>query len=491
MPRNILIGTLGERPGVVTCTLDCFWEKHNIQFDEIILVTTNKTTVTRGYKQLDKHLTGGDCPICKRYAGLKICLDTVNVPEILTEADNNEILSKILGHLRRESRPDTDIYLSLSGGLKHMSAILTFAGMLFPVSGLYHVTPRDERILERAEEERDRKVKQGDDISPELTWHYSVKKDFHIVRLPFIGLTPFFEALAQFVHFQHASQIEDKKIHEWFTTMEKDPNFEPSIRYLSKVLGSPIDQLTATGILKLQRFDYSFWHDCIKRGSRSQRGTPPFLWERWRTYKTLFTTQKVSDPIFDDFDSLFEQSIEWSELCRRFEAIYFEQLNPKIIRTLRARSINIVDLIKNAGRDALARWKREGGKGKQLKFNAKQIENQTSPVQICVDEHFSVMLYELIHNAIKFAEAMIEIEVTLSHIVIRNDGDPFQQTLWEKKPKSKLYPEQCSQHLLKFEIGDGSAGSGTEVKIKGYDIHRAAVDLPINALHIRDAKEYK
>lgn len=514
MPRNILVGAFGGGPGIITSLLDCFWEIHQLCFEKVILVTTDSPDMHQGYAELQNHLTKSDCPVCvnRQYTDLEVCLDVVEgVEEIVTETDINLFVSQFLGQLRKESQPDTNLYLCLSGGRRNMIASTVFAGMLFPVVGLYDANPRkriigpevkqkrenwhtlsddEKKALWEAEKALLRKVglqtEQIDEPPPTFGWHYDVKEDFNLVRLPFIGLTPFFEALTQIIRFQHGAQIKDSEIKNWFDNMQNDLNFTSIIHYFSKVIGAPIDQLSPTEILKLQQLDEPFWHDCIKWGTR-QSIQADALRSKWEKWKMIFTTQKVADALFDDFDELFKQSIDEGALRQKFESIY-QRLNQKIIQTLNARSQSLVSLINDAGRQALQRWTKAGGQSKYGSFP--KPKNDIKSSRICVDGDFAMMLTEIIHNAIKFADKTYETQVTLKQTTIWNDGVPLDKVKWEKSLKSKRYPEICLRHLLEFDIGPDPNGIGTEIKISGYDIHLAALRIPINAKEIRHAEDY-
>ncbi|MFQ6043124.1 MAG: hypothetical protein ACE5PV_19895, partial [Candidatus Poribacteria bacterium] len=318
-------------------------------------------------------------------------------------------------------------------------------------------------------------------------WHYDVKEDFNLVRLPFIGLTPFFEALTQIIRFRHGANI-DREMESLFENMLSDKNFTPIINYFSKVIGTPIDQLSPTEILKLQQLDEPFWHDCIKNGTREEIKADD-LKDKWEKWKMIFTMQKVADALFDEFDELFKQTVDEGALRKKFESL-FEQFNQQIIQTLNARSQALVESIKTAGSQALQRWKEAGGPSKRGKYSECQAVKSLQP-KICVDGNFAMTLMEIIHNAIKFAGKTYEIEVMSKHIAIRNDGAPFDEASWENSLKSKRYPEICRRHLLEFGIGLGPNETGAEVKISGYDIHLAAVGIPINAKDIRHANDYK
>jgi len=524
MPRNILIGTFGGGPGIITSLLDCFWERHQLRFEKVILVTTDSPIIHQGYDELQNHLTQSGCPICaaRQYTDVELCLDVVEgVAEIVTETDINLLVSKFLGQMRKESL-NTNIYLCLSGGRRNMIASTVFAGMIFPVVGLYDATPKRRIIGPEVKQKREEWHTLSDDEKksfweeekallrkiglqtepidqPPQTfgWHYNVLEDFDLVRLPFIGLTPFFEALTQIIRFQQGASIKDREIKNWFDNIQNDHNFTSIINYFSKVIGSPIDQLSPTEILKLQQLDEPFWHDCIKNGTREGIKADD-LKDKWEKWKMIFTTQKVADALFDDFDELLrkannvlaprKQSRDEGALRKKFESIY-QQFNQKIIQTLNARSQPLVESIKAAGSQALHRWKKSGGPSKHGKYSECQAVKSLRP-KICVDGEFAVMLMEIIHNAIKFAGKTYEIEVMSKHIAIRNDGVPFDEAGWEKSLKSKRYPEICRRHLLEFGIGIGPNGTGTEVKISGYDANLAAVEIPINVSEIRHPEDY-
>ena len=493
MPRNVLIGTLGASPGIVTCTLDCFLEKHTppIQFDKIILVTTNNKKVTQGYEELKEHLDRGECPICsKRYSGLEIVFDTVGVPEILTEADNNEILSKILGHLRRESLKDTDIYLSLSGGRKQMSAILAFAGMLFPVAGLYHVTPTDDIIPIRAAEELKRKREQGQPIPPELTWHYDVEKEFHIVRLPFIGFTPFFEA---FVHLarrwtgisEQPEQLmkeveaERQKVEAWLGGMMQNSDFVESVDHLYQVLQTPITELTARELLRLEQNEPRFWHACIKHGVNDPKCTIPQLKTKWEEQKALFIANKVADPLFGEFDAIFKDDVIQKYVVReRFKQLH-QQLNQKICDNLRAVSENMEDWIKRLADDAKEETNR-------LAFEFHYNDGATQDIVICTGPELDIVIKEVLINALKHGSSLATIDVNPTGIIISNDGD-FDRKKWNESLRARDTQRICNDYNLKFDIG--STADGTVRATISWGQFRHA-NLPINAQTIVEGGGY-
>ena len=385
MPRNILVGTFGGGPGIITNLLDCFWEIHQLRFEKVILVSTDSQIAHQGYAELKDHLEQSGCPICvaRQYTDVGVCLKPVpGVPDTVTEADNNALVSRLLEQIREQSQPDTNIYLCLSGGRRNMIASTVFAGMLFPVVGLYDATSKkgisgdrvkqareawhtlsDDEKKALWEEEKALLSKIGletepiDKSPPTFGWHSNVEEDFNLVRLPFIGLTPFFEALTQIIRFQHGANI-DREMENWFNNMQNDSNFTSIIHYFSKVIGSPIDQLSPAEILKLQQLDYPFWHDCVKWGTKEEIQADDLKkgWEKW---KMIFTTQKVADDIFDEFDELFTRALDEVVLYKEFESLY-QQFNQKIIQTLNARSQSLVELIKDAGSQARERWKKSG-----------------------------------------------------------------------------------------------------------------------------------
>ncbi|ODS36717.1 MAG: CRISPR-associated protein Csx14 [Candidatus Altiarchaeales archaeon WOR_SM1_79] len=137
---NVLITTLGGSPAVVTETIDAF-KKKNISIEKVVVVCTNNKYVLRGFEDLKKHLKEDYTPPIEYSNPMYIESDDIRTPE-----DNQEFMDKLYEAIEKEKREGNDIYLSIAGGRKTMSALAALAGQLHGVSKVYHVIINDPDI---------------------------------------------------------------------------------------------------------------------------------------------------------------------------------------------------------------------------------------------------------------------------------------------------------------------------------------------------------
>ena len=140
---NVLISSLGESPAVVTETVDALEREERIQIDQVVTIGTSDWAVDLSRQALEEEFA--------RSEGRRVHYfpDRVEVQELLTEDDHVSYLNLVATWLR--SYQGRDVYLSLSGGRKTMSAIVTIAAQIYGVKMLCHIVPLDEELERRGE----------------------------------------------------------------------------------------------------------------------------------------------------------------------------------------------------------------------------------------------------------------------------------------------------------------------------------------------------
>jgi len=139
MPQNILIAALGEHPAVVTGMVKALREFEDIWIDTLHVLypeNTGKEIAGWGYLLMETHLDG-ICDVWPVPLGFPDANTTDKSIEFL------RILVGLLGPYRDEM--EYNVYLSLAGGRKNMSALMALVSQFFPtVKGLYHLLDKEE-----------------------------------------------------------------------------------------------------------------------------------------------------------------------------------------------------------------------------------------------------------------------------------------------------------------------------------------------------------
>ena len=136
MAKNVLIATLGESPIVVTSMVKALQAQKKMTIDQLhVIHSQGEKLIGLGYDMVKEHLER-----------------TCNVmPRILPFADTNSrktsmMFLQVLSDLIQSHEDAGDnVYLSLAGGRKNMSALMAVTCQLFEcVRGLYHILDRHE-----------------------------------------------------------------------------------------------------------------------------------------------------------------------------------------------------------------------------------------------------------------------------------------------------------------------------------------------------------
>jgi CRISPR-associated Csx14 family protein len=136
---NVLIASLGESPIVVTAMYDLLTRRAGVEIERIIALHPE------GYVSLAfdyiKEALDGRCEVISERLPFKDADD---------EAKSYTFLRTLYRLLDDAQKRGQEVYLSLAGGRKNMSALMALLVPLFPcVKGLYHVIDMDESSQHR------------------------------------------------------------------------------------------------------------------------------------------------------------------------------------------------------------------------------------------------------------------------------------------------------------------------------------------------------
>ena len=142
MERNVLIATLGESPIVVTSMVDALQAKEGVKIDQLHVIHPPNTEklITDAYQLVADHL-GDQCSVnpCE-----------LSFPDTNTSEASIEFLQILSDLIQRHEHEQDNVFLSLAGGRKNMSALMAVTCQFFScVRGLYHILDRHENNPEK------------------------------------------------------------------------------------------------------------------------------------------------------------------------------------------------------------------------------------------------------------------------------------------------------------------------------------------------------
>lgn len=175
---NILISSLGESPAVVTETVDVLEREERIKIQRVVTIGTSQHEVQESQRVLHEEFN--------RFDGGRIAYIPCGIEsqDLLTEKDHLEFLNLVATSLR--DYQFAEVYLSLAGGRKTMSAVMTIAAQIYGAKMLCHVVPLDEEL------ERLGEIRMWSSLPHEeqqRVLHPPADK-VRLVHLPFISLFP-------------------------------------------------------------------------------------------------------------------------------------------------------------------------------------------------------------------------------------------------------------------------------------------------------------
>jgi CRISPR-associated Csx14 family protein len=140
---NILISSLGESPAVVTETVDAIEREERIKIQQVITVGTSEWSVQLSQEALREEFHQFE------EGRITYIPDGIQAQDLLTEDDHVDYLNRVATWLR--TYREHDVYLSLAGGRKTMSAVMSIAAQIYGAKMLCHVVPLDEELERRGE----------------------------------------------------------------------------------------------------------------------------------------------------------------------------------------------------------------------------------------------------------------------------------------------------------------------------------------------------
>ncbi len=120
---NVLISSLGESPAVVTETVDALEREEKIEIDQVITIGTSEWSVDLSQDVLRQEFK------CFQGAQIAYIPNQISAKDLLSEEAHLEFLDTVATNLKAYQFANK--YLSLAGGRKTMSAIMTIAAQIY------------------------------------------------------------------------------------------------------------------------------------------------------------------------------------------------------------------------------------------------------------------------------------------------------------------------------------------------------------------------
>ncbi len=179
--KKVLLATLGESPAVITEAIDRL-KKEGISIDYVVIITTKDTYATSSLELLYKHIP--------EYYNGKVELHNTRILETFYDVDSDtaaiEFMNQACDVLRVYRKMGWEVYVSIAGGRKTMSALLALAVQFYGAQRLFHVLVEDP-VLEQeghiSKLQNKRREEQTRVLHPPM-------EQIKLVNLPFIGLFP-------------------------------------------------------------------------------------------------------------------------------------------------------------------------------------------------------------------------------------------------------------------------------------------------------------
>ncbi len=224
MSKKVLISTLGETPSVVTEALDYLIDK-SIKIDEVVLLTTVDSDSEESLNLLYEHIQ-------EHYRIFKIFSEqTQAYNDIDNENSLMEFMENVCKSLKKYKDMNYDIYASIAGGRKTMSALMALAVQIYGAKELFHVIVTDPELEKKSNIcylrffPKDEKVK----------FLHPARDKIKTVRMPFIGLFPWISDITKALK---GEPVEKKEVKELliYNNLVKDNEPTDEGRIFLKIL---------------------------------------------------------------------------------------------------------------------------------------------------------------------------------------------------------------------------------------------------------------
>ena len=195
MPKkNVLLSSLGLSPAVVTETIDAL-ENAGLQINTVVLLSTSNERIMDTYVPL-LHADFTDT-----YQGkIKLIPAPIASDDIWTAQDNLDFIKLATTFLNTYRKRGDNVYVSIAGGRKTMSAAMAIIAQLFGAKGLYHVLVPEEIERKRLDYEE---LKNSPQARREA-FHPDVSL-MELVSIPVVGLFPYMSQITSILQGEGAN----------------------------------------------------------------------------------------------------------------------------------------------------------------------------------------------------------------------------------------------------------------------------------------------
>jgi len=179
--ENVLIATLGESPIVITAMHDLLKKEKGLAIDRVVVLHPNDTEeqalISFAFDLIRQVLQ--DTYKCA------VMPEPLPFEDVANEPETFYFLRTLYRLLDSEQKNANNVYLSLAGGRKNMSALMAILVSLFPcVNGLYHVIDSDEGTSRS----RFKSIEYISDLPPDEQLSYFSLTDGQLARLKLVEI---------------------------------------------------------------------------------------------------------------------------------------------------------------------------------------------------------------------------------------------------------------------------------------------------------------
>lgn len=181
MPKkNVLLSSLGLSPAVVTETIDAL-RNTGLQINTVVLLSTSNERIIDTYVPLLQD------DFIDTYQGqIELIPAPIASDDIWTAQDNLDFIKLATTFLNTYRKGGDNVYVSIAGGRKTMSAAMAIIAQLFGAKGLYHVLVPEKIERKRLDYEE---LKNSPQARREA-FHPDVSL-MELVSIPVVGLFPY------------------------------------------------------------------------------------------------------------------------------------------------------------------------------------------------------------------------------------------------------------------------------------------------------------
>jgi len=260
MMKNVLIATLGESPAVVTEALDVL-KNRRIPIHEVVLLTTIDSAAEESLNLLTGHLSA---------AGIGVHPVQVEAyKDIDTDEAVMEFMEVACNQLRDMQKRGWNVYVSVAGGRKTMSALMTLAVQIYGAKELFHIIVDDPDLEEKSRIEN---LMHYSKEEQEELLHPDISK-IKFVSMPFIGLFPWISDIVKALKGEATDRKEIKELLSSNGLIEDNKPTSLGKRFLD-ILGrveSMPDPCPEEPEIKLSRKEPKYKEDIEKMANKIKR----------------------------------------------------------------------------------------------------------------------------------------------------------------------------------------------------------------------------